>query len=675
VRVGLVIVTALVLAALGSWLGFRAVDGERYRALLLGQLTRVTGNPVVASGGMEFRLLPRPSLSIEGVRTEDGAFTARRLEARLDPLSLLGDVPRVTRLVISDARADLRGLDPEGFGGAVPDLMVRNLDLRWRDAAGEERAVSLRSGSLDHVGSGSGVALQLVLSSPRGDVSVSANLGGLSPAGSAATVNASLPGNIRLRLTGRLGPSGAGAGAVLSGQVDLTGQDAAILLGPAYAKQALRAEAQAELGLDRIILNDLRFSAGDIGGAGAASYTSGKPSRFDMALQINRLDLGLLASVLPGLTELPLPSGMSGDIDIGVAAASWRDGVIQQAKLEVDLSEGAIGLRRASALLPGGSDILLSGAIVRVAGQPRFDGRVEAGADNLHALLEWLGADLAGVPGDRLRRGQLQSRISYADGVLGISDLDLRLDSSRATGAAAIALRARPSFSADIEVDRLNLNNFDFGALSGQPDAPFAILSRFDTDFRMRVGALAIIGDVAERASVDLRLYGGKMEVAALSAVDMAGASVDASGVLTVAPSGAAVLDARVAVQGGSLARSVQRLGDGTAIDLPDLPFAFSAQIASDPRRVSAHDLSVTVGEARAQGDVDIRDSGTPPLRLSGRLSANQAMSDLLPQLVEAAGEKKLPGQPTGHVEIVDDAAQPLFLVESGGGVLGVVGR
>ena len=671
VRTGLAIVTAAVAAAVLLWLGFRAVDGERYRAMVLDRLGDRAGAAVTATGGATFTLLPRPALAIEGISSGDGRFSAGRLQVLFDPLSLLSLEPRIAGLRLSGVRWELPALQRNPFSGDWPDTRVSDLVLRLNGSDGVARTVQVREGAISRSGSGSAANIRLALPVAGGEVRIAASLGALGAETLPATVSAELPGGSQVRLSGILA-YGEG-GAVLSGRLQATGDDPSPVLGSAYARQAVRAEAQAELSLERLIINDLRFSVGDLGGAGAVSFALGKPSRFDLALQVNRLDLARLLPVLPALADAPRWDGLSGDVDVAVAAIAWRDGVMQQGKLELDITDGVVNLRRASVLLPGGSDVSLSGTLSGEGGSARFDGKVDAGSDNLRALLDWLGADADGIPGDRLRRGQMKAQLSYQNEVLGLAELDLRLDSSRLSGAAAVALRARPSFSLDLQADRLNLNGYDFAALSGRPEAPLSILSRFDTDVRLRIGALAFAGHVAERAAIEARLYGGKLELGAVSAADLEGASVDASGVVTIAPSGAAVLDMRLATHGESLRQVMRRLAGGDADGVPERPFAFAAQITTDPRRTSLSDAELSIEAARLTGDVELRDAGTPPVRIDGRLLASPDMQDLLPAIVGAL--PPLPGKPEGTVPVFGDGDQPVSQIESGGGVLRVSGR
>ena len=67
-------------------------------------------------------------------------------------------------------------------------------------------------------------------------------------------------------------------------------------------------------------------------------------------------------------------------------------------RLEGVLADGSLSIKRLGALLPGGSDIAVSGRLDTVGALPRFDGSLLASADNFRDLLRWTGAAVDGVP-------------------------------------------------------------------------------------------------------------------------------------------------------------------------------------------------------------------------------------------------------------------------------------
>src|SRR3546814_8126126 len=83
-----------------------------------------------------------------------------------------------------------------------------------------------------------------------------------------------------------------------------------------------------------------------------------------------------------------------------------------------------------------------------------------AESDNLRGLLHWLGSDVEAVPAQRLRRLVLKTGLEASADRLVLHNTDLRLDVSRLTGGAAIALRERPGLGVALNIDKVNLDAY-----------------------------------------------------------------------------------------------------------------------------------------------------------------------------------------------------------------------
>ena len=151
-------------------------------------------------------------------------------------------------------------------------------------------------------------------------------------------------------------------------------------------------------------------------------------------------ELELAVARLPKNRDALLLAKSAGVVlELAVDAIGYSGGVISDARLSAALSDGAIIITRASALLPGGSDLAIAGTIEAENGQPRFAGAVEASSDNLRGLLDWLKAPMpAGVESDRLRKLSMTTRVTATPASVQVADIDLRIDSSRVTGGIAI---------------------------------------------------------------------------------------------------------------------------------------------------------------------------------------------------------------------------------------------
>lgn len=320
--------------------------------------------------------------------------------------------------------------------------------------------------------------------------------------GAAVPVRAalSLPGtDSTLRFAGILsgGSGNPGGSGALRAQGDLRaeGGDLAKLVDsktlPALA-QPFNLRATVEAGTSLATFSNLEAQLGETRATGTAVLRAGDPARTELTLAINRLDLdtwlarssaangamngataGTRGAAAPPVTgtarggaaappvpPLVLPAGIEAKLDLAVDGLTYNGGVVRQGRLEASLTGGRLNIDRISALLPGGSDIVAAGELTTPGGQPTLDVRMEANADNLRALLDWMKLDVRGVPADRLRRASIAGRLQGHADRFELSGLDLRVDSSRLSGAVAYVDRGRPAFGARLELDRLNLDAY-----------------------------------------------------------------------------------------------------------------------------------------------------------------------------------------------------------------------
>ncbi|WP_245986223.1 AsmA family protein [Azospirillum thermophilum] len=171
-----------------------------------------------------------------------------------------------------------------------------------------------------------------------------------------------------------------------------------------------------------------------------------------------------------------------------------------------------------------------------------MDLRVEANADNLRALLDWMKLDTHAVPADRLRRASLAARLVGTPGRFEIGGLDLRVDTSRLSGAVAYVDRGRPAFGARLELDRLNLDAYlppETGAAptpaaqpapSGQPQRPaqkagraaarqpeepasLRLLKSVDANLDLTVSQLTVRGLPVQGIRLDATVAGGGVTI------------------------------------------------------------------------------------------------------------------------------------------------------------------
>ncbi len=411
-------------------------------------------------------------------------------------------------------------------------------------------------------------------------------------------------------------------------------------------KQPLQMKATLEASAKAATLNDIDLTFGPLQASGAISASLGEEPSYDLALAIGRLDLDRLlrdiaeappssatsrqkgedagASVEPAMAKIP--ASLRGSVVITVEGLKYRGGLLSQVQLDASAGDGVLRLDRLSALLPGGSDLRLSGQTKDLADGPRFDGKVELASNNLRGLLSWLDVNPGTIPAGRLANMSLTSDFNINRQQAQISNMNLRLDSTTVGGAATFLLQARPSFGLALNIDRINLDGYlpaspvqDNSAAQGKDGAKstvngkanaasgqLAVLEQFDSNLNLNIGELSYNAVPIRNLSIELGLVGGKLTVRKAVARDLAGANVTLSGTgkgFSGEPKGRARIRLR--------AKYVDGLARLAGIELP-VP----------PKRLKGLTLDGVIDGNAARLDFDI---ATTLSGWSGKVSGNAA--------------------------------------------------
>ncbi len=585
------ILTALVVLVIAAALAAPSVIDLGTRKDALARLAgRVTGRALTIEGPVAFRLLPTPVVSLSGLRlaslpgmAEPDVIRIARLDARLSLLRLLVGEIEIENLDVGGAEINLaRASDGQGnwtFAGANPaalgdaevlGALTGGLPLSFRRLALDKGVLVLHGAdgtverledisavvkadtpngpfALDARAVLHGQALAITLSAGRQQAGQPVPFGlGLTLSGDAA----------RLKFSGTATTSGTFG---LEGKLSLVSADAgkaAAGLGhdlPKPLAGAFELETMLSASTSRMKLAGLSVRAGDIAVTGeietTAGATDGAPAQVDARLAIGQIDLDALVEALgatPATTTAPppavgaepvastaaftLPTGLDGRFVLDIGALGLKGGVVQQVALEASLAGGVMTLTKGSALLPGGSDARLTGQVRQTALGPRFDGTLDLASSNLRGLVAWLGVGGGFATGDRANGLHLTTRIGATAEVVQLADIDLQMDGSRLTGAAAVALRARPSFSIDASVDQIDLGSYLGGEGTGLPSLDR--LADFDTNFRFKVGRMIWRESTISGVDADIALLRGTLNVNRLEVADLAGARLSGGGMV-----------------------------------------------------------------------------------------------------------------------------------------------
>lgn len=562
------LIVLAVLAALAVGFLFaapRLVDAGAYRGEIEQVASDAAGQPVQINGAMSFRILPSPRLIAENIVVAPMAahsdltppLTARRAEIHLTLGGLLSGRLAVESITLNQpvatwqvGLAGHRNVALSGSGAEISRFSVDDGEFHFIDEqrnrrlkvtgisgrVGGEGAFDSIHGDLRGKVGGRGVALDFRMTAAERPA-VSAELA-LEGAGTA-------------RYRGRLT---RGAAWRAEGTVELEVPDLAPLLtgSPLQIgggqRVPLTAGGRAAVGPGVVEITALSGSLAGAAFGGRLSVTDDDILRTDAALSFEQIEgrgvlpwaIDIARKAVSGELVPGDSTPLEADLQFDAGLIALPGGFIRQASMDARYDGGVLKVRRLAALLPGGSDLAYVGEVRLSGGAFLLDGTVELASDNLAALLNAGGVPIQAEGHGRLRNLSLTSQVSVDSAVAQISGIDLRVDQSRMTGAAAFALVRRPSFSLNASIDQINANAYATLFADGQDPADLLLgaggeprmiwLGAFDTNARIRLGRLIIGERVASDLDLDARLIGGQLEIRDLALADLDGSAVRLSG-------------------------------------------------------------------------------------------------------------------------------------------------
>ncbi|MGF1629698.1 MAG: AsmA family protein [Kiloniellaceae bacterium] len=317
-----------------------------------------------------------------------------------------------------------------------------------------------------------------------------------------------------------------------------------------------------------------------------------------------------------------LPRGIAASVELAADALLYRGQTLRQLQMAARLEDGRIDVTKATVQLPGSSDVDITGTVDADAEGLRFSGAVAAESDNLRGLLLWLGVDVAAVPAERLRRMVLTTGLEAAADRVVLRNADLRLDVSRLTGGAAIALRERPGLGLALNIDKVNLDAYLPAQAAAEPSEPQApagqaeqapaaaappalglpLLGRFDANLDLRIGQLTYRGLPFDGLRLDATLQQGGLVVREASVADLVGSRGTFSGSLANVDREPSI-DGSLDVSVSTLSRLVKALGLNSGGPLPLESFTLAGAVNGNREELRFDQrLAALGGSLRAAG-------------------------------------------------------------------------
>ena len=395
------------------------------------------------------------------------------------------------------------------------------------------------------------------------------------------------------------------------------------------------------------------------------------------------------AGTPPAATPFEIPKDVQANLSVHVDSLILQGKALEGVSFSADLANGELTLNQATAQLPGDADVGLFGFLSARDGKPRFEGQIETRAKDLGPVLAWV-VPGAAVPPAVLKDFSFKTPLIVDGDFAQLTGISAVAGGTKLTGAVTLAMQARPSFGANLVLDKIDLDALmpppqtgkagkvaPAAAASGETAAgggskgasaassidlfaPLKPLTRFDANVKLAVGSAVVNGLTARNFAVDATLARGELTLRTLKVGSLAGLSAGVTGGL----SGFDGIPTAKNLKVTAAAKDVAPVAKAFALDLPVPPSALGAVSVNATLSGSLASPSVTADLGAMGGSFGLR--GTlPVLALVGQdlrlgVSARHAdLADLLRRLGVAyrpqgkIGGLELTAQVTGNPKAV----------------------
>ena len=682
---------AIILALVAALVGPIFIDWGRYRGEFEARASRLTGLDFRVTGAIDARLLPTPTLMLQGVEfgrpNEGSKVRARALRIEFALGALVRGAWR-----IADARLEgpelTAGLDPTGhLSWPVPKL---GFDL---EAVAIER-LNIEDGRAVLVDDASNSRLVLDKMEFHGELRSLA--GPVKGDGSFVVAGQHYPYSVS---TSRIADDGGVKVRLAVNPVDLpltAEADLTILIERGTPRfegsiQVARAVGRAPAGAPSLIIDSWRVTSrvkGDSTAAlldqielqygpddraiklkGNANLTFGRQPEVNGVLSSPQIDLdrvlGLpeatrrrplvaiktLAESFIAASRLPVPTTLSLNVENVTLGGAMLARVGADLKVDAD----GVDIRRLELRAPGVTQVRVSGRLRNAATGARFEGTTRIEANDPRGLIAWL-TDRTEQQAAAVGPWRLGADVTLGSDSIAIERLKLELDRLNVDGRMAYAWASdeRPArldaaiTAPEIDLDRIN-------ALGKALLGDTAFDWPRDVTLSLKVGRAIVAGLEAKQTDVNMRIGANGIEIDKLAIADFAGASLAVKAHIDTKaqPHGTMTLDFDARTLDGLLVlleKSAPQAADQLRRSAGRLtPLTMRASLAVDPGAAGSTAATATfkidgragvsrlalqgdVGTASDGGKLDIAALGAAQMNVSGRVDADEgaALMDLI---------------------------------------------
>ncbi len=336
-----------------------------------------------------------------------------------------------------------------------------------------------------------------------------------------------------------------------------------------------------------------------------------------------------------------LPKDIQANLSVQIDSLVLRGKPLEGVSLSADLANGELTLNQATAQLPGDADVGLFGFLSARDGKLRFEGQIETRAKDLGPVLAWAVPGVA-VPDAALKDFSFKTPLVIDGNYAQLTGIAATAGGTKVTGAVTFAMQARPSFGANLELDKINLDALMAPASSAKSGrdkapadtavgrsapattaatapavdlfAPLKPLTTFDANVKLAIGSAVVRGQTARNITLDATLARGDLTLRALKIGNFAGLSAGVTGGLAGLEGIPTAKDLKITAN----TKDAGPLAKALALDLPVSPEALGAVSVNAAVSGSLLSPSVTANLGAMGGAVGLR-GALPVLALAGQ--------------------------------------------------------
>ena len=298
-------------------------------------------------------------------------------------------------------------------------------------------------------------------------------------------------------------------------------------------------ESPLKASTESVELSEIAIRLGDESFDGAISATLGDAMAFDVKLASSTVDLDRLLAAVEGITSgmpageaaqpaetaaaddsapFEIPADLKGKVALDIGAMTYQGDAVQDVTFQMALDNGVARITKAGAKLPASTTASLDGTLRASNGAPLFTGNANLSTPDLRGLLNFAGVDVSTVPDGKLKVFRAALPIRATDSSVKVNGMTVTIDGSTLSGSLAAALGTVPKVSADLTLDRINIDQYQGGEAAASTESKGGGSSSdasggggaspFEADIALRVGSLTMSGTTLQNARVAAKVEG-----------------------------------------------------------------------------------------------------------------------------------------------------------------------